>query len=77
MQLWLDDWMWQTHTAFLAKREPTAHVSLRYSEWEEDIRRGLCVEDLSAHGLSLAWLFRWYLTGFSVDALTTSWRKTR
>lgn len=73
VQLWLDDWMHQTHTEFLRQREPTELHNLRYTEWEYHVKRSLAAEDLDALGLKLAWRYRWYLTGFSVEALTTAW----
>ena len=74
VQLWLDDWMWQTHAAFLRKREPSSRCAYRYKEWEQFVREGLGTDDLDGHGLRLAWRFRWYLTGFSAHALTESWQ---
>jgi hypothetical protein len=76
IQLWLDDWMHETHTTFLKQREPTASHTYRYAEWEQFVREGLATDNLDALGLKLAWRFRWYLTGFSVKALTTMWQST-
>jgi hypothetical protein len=58
VQLWLDDWMHQTHTTFLKQREPTAPHNYRYAEWEQFIREGVATADLDAHGLKMAWRFR-------------------
>jgi hypothetical protein len=64
----------ETHTTFLNQREPTAEESLSYAEWEHFVKVGFGADDLDALGLKLAWRYRWYLTGFSVKALTTSWK---
>jgi hypothetical protein len=74
IQLWLNDWMYQTHITFLKEREPTAVRHLRYAEWEHHVKQELSTENLDAIGLKLAWRYRWYLTGFSVKALVTSWQ---
>ena len=77
IQLWLNDWMHETHSAFLRKREPNALHQLRYAEWEYYVKQSLATDNLDRLGISLAWRYRWYLTGYSVKALTESWNARR